>query len=298
VRIGAGRYLMRNALMLRADVRVVGVPGGTVLAACDGVTSPLAADGDCNQREITLVDPTGFRVGDGVAVSYDRWGAGFCVTTATLLERVGADTFRISNPLYLDYFVSKGGSARLSFPVVGGSRIKDAAVEGLTIEGNRENTTWLDGCRGGGIYLFECERVAIRDCVVRSYNGDGISFQVSRNVLVEGCLAENNVGYGLHPGSGSQEPVVRGNRAIGNGSDGMFVCWRVQHGMFEDNELRGNGRVGISIGHKDSDNTFRNNTIVENDKAGVLFRNEDEPMGAHRNVFEDNRVLDNGGEEG
>ena len=44
-----------------------------------------------------------------------------------------------------------------------------------------------------------------------------------------------------------------------------------------------------------SDNVFRNNTIVENAEAGVLFRQEDEPMGAHRNLIEGNRIVDNGG---
>jgi hypothetical protein len=38
--IGAGRYQMRNALMLRDRVRVVGVPGKTILSACDGSARP------------------------------------------------------------------------------------------------------------------------------------------------------------------------------------------------------------------------------------------------------------------
>src|SRR5262245_49808059 len=42
VHIGPGRYVMRNALKLRDNVHVSGVPGQTVLAACDGFTSALA----------------------------------------------------------------------------------------------------------------------------------------------------------------------------------------------------------------------------------------------------------------
>src|SRR5688572_19590890 len=52
VRIGPGRYQMRNALRLRDNVNIVGVPGETVLAACDGFASALAADGDANERQI------------------------------------------------------------------------------------------------------------------------------------------------------------------------------------------------------------------------------------------------------
>jgi parallel beta-helix repeat protein len=88
--------------------------------------------------------------------------------------------------------------------------------------------------------------------------------------------------------------VVSRCRAVGNGSDGLYVCWRVQHGRFEDNELRGNKGVGISIGHKDSDNVFSGNRVTANQGVGLLFRNEAEAMGAHRNVFEKNVFLDNG----
>jgi parallel beta-helix repeat protein len=294
VRIGPGQYVMRNALILRDHVHIVGVPGKTVLAAAEGARSALTSDGDCNERQITLADPGGFRVGDGVAISDDSNGSGFGVTTATLTAQLDAATFRISAPLYFDYMVAQKASARRAFPIVGGWQVKDVTLEGLTIVGNRARTEQLDGCRGGGIYLFESENVTIRRCVVREYNGDGISFQVSSHVTVEDCLAENNAGLGLHPGSGSQYPILRGNHSIGNGGDGLYVCWRVKHGLFEKNELRENRGAGISIGHKDTDNMFRSNTITGNGKAGVLFRSESEAMGAHRNTFEQNVILDNG----
>jgi hypothetical protein len=294
VYVGPGRYVMRNALTLRDNVRIVGVPGQTVLAAAPGGKSLLACDGDCNERQITLADPSGFRVGDGVAISDQAQGGGFGVTTATLTAQLDARTFRISAPLYFDYMVSQNASARRVFPVVGGWQVKNVVLEGLTIDGNRDHAERLDGCRGGGIYLFECENVTFRHCAVHDYNGDGISFQVSNHVTVEECLSEHNTGLGLHPGSGSQYPILRGNRSLGNDGDGLYVCWRVKHGLFEKNEIRGNRGAGISIGHKDTDNQFRQNTITGNNNAGVLFRPESEAMGAHRNVFEQNTILDNG----
>jgi parallel beta-helix repeat protein len=298
VLIGPGSYQMRNALVLRDNVRVIGVPGKTNLVACDGIKVPLTADGDCNERQITLADASGFQVGDGVAIHDEHYRSGFEVTTATLIARVDDRTFRISSPLYLDYLVSRKAVACLAFPLVSGSNIKNAVVEGLTIEGNGSRAEYLDGCRGGGIYLFDCENVTIRNCIVRHYKGDGISFQTSQHVTVMDCLCEDNFGLGLHPGSGSQHPVVRYNRSIHNGGDGLFVCWRVQHGLFEKNEVRDNQGAGVSIGHKDSDNVFRGNEISGNVKAGVLFREESQAMGAHRNVFENNRIVDNGLKEG
>jgi parallel beta-helix repeat protein len=64
--------------------------------------------------------------------------------------------------------------------------------------------------------------------------------------------------------------------------------------VFEDNEVQGNKGAGVSIGHKDTDNLFRNNVIIGNNRAGVFFRDESEAMGAHRNIFEGNRIVDNG----
>ena len=92
VRIGPGRYQMRNALRLRDNVNIVGVPGETVLVACDGFASALAADGDANERQITVADPTAFRVGDGVAIQDKDNGGGFSVTTATITAQTGPAT--------------------------------------------------------------------------------------------------------------------------------------------------------------------------------------------------------------
>jgi parallel beta-helix repeat protein len=284
---------MRNALHLRDNVRIRGVPGKSILVACDGFKARLAADGDCNEQQITVDDPSGLRVGDGIAVADESHAGGFEVTTATLTARVDERTFRLSRPLYLDYLASQKASARLAFPVVGGWGVRNAVLEGLSVEGNGARTERLDGCRGGGIYLFRCADIRIRSCTVRDYNGDGISFQVSERVTVEDCLCEGNTGLGLHPGSGSRHPVLCRNHALDNGGDGLFVCWRVKHGLFEANEIRGNKGAGISIGHKDTDNLFRDNVITGNSRAGVFFRDESEAMGAHRNVFEGNRILDN-----
>ena len=101
---------------------------------------------------------------------------------------------------------------------------------------------------------------------------------------------------GIHPGSGSQRPVVRGCIARGNGSDGLFLCWRVRHGLFEENQLLENGGFGVSIGHKDSDNLLRRNLVRGNARHGFYFRNEAEGMAGHRNRIEENTIEDNGRE--
>jgi hypothetical protein len=113
-------------------------------------------------------------------------------------------------------------------------------------------------------------------------------------VTVLACVSEGNTGLGLHPGSGSQRPVVRQCIARNNGEDGLYLCWRVKQGLFEENILEANGRYGISIGHKDTDNLLRHNQVRGNHEEGIYFRNETEGMAGHRNRLENNLIENNG----
>jgi hypothetical protein len=297
VRVGEGRFALRTCLTMRSGVRLAGSGERTVLVLDEGFRTTLSVDGDANQRQVTVADPSGLAIGDRLLIGDEHNGSGFGLTSTQIVGRDGPNTFVISEPLRDDCMVQRHAWVERNVPAIGGWGIRDAAIDGFAIEGNVGHTSCAkrDGCRHGGIYLFECDNIAIRHCTVRNFNGDGISFQVSRKVTVEDCLAEKNAGHGLHPGSGSKEPTVQRNRSIGNGDDGIYVCWRVQHGLFDSNETAGNGGVGISIGHKDSDNLFRGNRMISNKGAGLAFRREDEAMGAHRNVFEGNTILDNTG---
>lgn len=296
VEIGEGEFLMRDSLHLRSGVTVRGTPGKTILKKAPGTVSDLALDGDFGEQQITLVDPEGFGVGYGVAIWDDESG-GFHNTVARITGQ-SSNTFALDKPLMSDYMVRTNAKAATVFPVVSGYNIRGARVEGLVIEGNKETNPHLTGCRGAGIFLYRGHDTVIEGCVVRNYNGDGISFQQSNDVTVLDSISEGNASLGIHPGSGSQRPRVLRCVARGNGTDGLFLCWRVRHGLFEENVLEGNGRFGISIGHKDSDNLLRRNHILLNKSNGVFFRNESLGMAAHRNRLEQNLIENNGIQSG
>lgn len=295
VEIGPGEYLMRNSLHLRPHVTVRGTKGRTILRKADSSLSALALDGDFGEQQITVQDPSGFDVGCGVAVWDDRAG-GFHTTVAQIIGRRGG-TFAIDRPLMADCMVHNHAQAATVFPVVSGYDVRGVRVENLIIEGNKQANVHLNGCRGAGIFLYHGYGTTIRECRVHAYHGDGISFQQSNDVTVTDCESENNTHLGIHPGSGSQRPVVKNCFARNNGTDGLFLCWRVRHGLFENNLLEGNGRFGISIGHKDSDNLLQMNHVRQNGKAGVFFRNETFGMAAHRNRLMGN-VIENNGADG
>jgi nitrous oxidase accessory protein NosD len=129
---------------------------------------------------------------------------------------------------------------------------------------------------------------------VRNYPGDGISWQISHDVLVEDCVLENHRNLALHPGSGSQRPIIRRN--VLRGSDiGLFFCWGVKYGLAQDNQIEGN-RVGISIGHRDTDNLVTGNAVAASKAQGLLFRPErGASFAGHRNRIIGNRFLNNAG---
>lgn len=292
VDIGPGEFLMRDSLHLRAFVTVRGTARRTVLRKANGGSSPLALDGDYGEEQITLANPTGFDVGCGVAI-WDSNAGGFHTTVARITGCNG-NTFSIDRPLNADCMVSRGARAATVFPVISGYDLEGARIENLIIEGNKEQNVHLNGCRGAGIFLYRGFETVIQECTVRNYNGDGISFQQSNDVTVNRCVSEENTSLGIHPGSGSQRPTVRGCTARNNGQDGLFLCWRVRHGLFEENVLEENGRYGISIGHKDSDNLLRHNVVRGNSEEGVYFRQESLGMAGHRNRLENNVIENNG----
>jgi len=292
VEIGQGQYVMRDSLHLRSNVTIRGTKGKTILRKADGVVSALALDGDFGEQQITVEDAAGFAVAHGVAI-WDDDAGGFHTTVARITGRDG-NTFSIDNPLMSDCMVRNKAKAATVFPVISAYNVEGARVENLIIDGNKRSNVHLNGCRGAGIFLYRAFGTVIQGCVVRNYNGDGISFQQSNDVSVVDCISEDNTFLGIHPGSGSQRPLVRKCIARRNGTDGLFLCWRVRHGLFEDNVLEGNGRFGISIGHKDSDNLLRRNLVRLSHRDGVYFRNESLGMAAHRNRLEDNIIENNG----
>jgi len=292
VEIGEGEFLMRDSLHLRSFVTVRGIAGKTVLRKARAASSALALDGDYGEEQFTVATAEGFKVGHGVAI-WDNNARGFHTTVARITGRSG-NTFSIDTPLNADCMVANKAQAATVFPVISGYNLEGARVEDLVIEGNKDENVYLDGCRGAGIFLYRGFGTVIENCVVRNYHGDGISFQQSNDVLVQGCVSEDNAGLGLHPGSGSQRPVVRECIARRNGEDGLYLCWRVRHGLFEKNVLENNGRFGISIGHKDSDNLLQDNQVRFNQEDGIFFRNETEGMAGHRNRLENNLIENNG----
>jgi len=293
VELARGVYALHNSVVLRPNVRLVGSGPDTVLRKSQGPASELAVDADYGQTKVTVKDATGFRAGMGVVVKDGRSGG--WVDTLAAITLVQGNVIHLDRMLIMDYDGDNGGLIFNGFPLVAGFDVDGVVIEGLCVDGNKAENLPINGCIGGGYYLFKARNSRIRDCVLRDFAGDGISFQITQDIVVERCEVTRISGLGLHPGTGSARPVIRNCKSHHNDGDGFFLCWRVQDGYFEGNELCDNGRHGISIGHKDTDNVFVNNIVRNNGAHGVYFRDEKPTNAGSRNTFRGNVIEDNVG---
>jgi hypothetical protein len=298
VQVLQGTYRLRNAVYLQSRVRLLGSGADSVLIKEPSTTTKLAADSDWYDQEITLADARGFQLGDGVCLrARNPHNGGPTVLKRTLVARSG-NRFKLDRALRENLWLRGDPTAATLFPILSGENIADVVIENLTLDGNCKNNANLDGNYAGCVFLQDCNRITLRRVTARNYNGDGISWQICHDVLVEDCHSHDHNGLGLHPGSGSQRPVMRGNRLRRN-DIGIFFCWGVRHGLAEKNVIEDSRSAGVSIGHRDTDNCVRDNQVLRSGKVGVLFRAEDgQAFAPHRNRLEGNRIFDSGPEDG
>lgn len=294
VRLLAGTWRMRNSVYLRSNIRLVGEGDKSILIKEPSTSTPLAADSDWFDQEITLADSAGFALGDGVCLQTKNADTGAAVVLKRTLVANSGNRFRLDRPLRENLWQLGKSTCSTLFPILSGDGIEQVAIENLTLDGNRAANDNLNGNYGGCVFLQDCNDVGIRQVTARNYNGDGFSWQICHDVVVENCRSLDHADLGLHPGSGSQRPRIRGNQLERNGI-GIFFCWGVKFGLAEANQIVDN-RIGVSIGHRDTDNLIRDNVIRGSLETGVLYRPERGPgFAPHRNRLEANQIVDNGG---
>ncbi len=299
VRLLPGKWVLRNSVVLSSGIRLTGSGADTLLTRPASVSSQLSADSDWYDQEITLSDSAGFQVGDGVVLRAVNPHNGAATVIKRSLTARSGNRFRLSDGLRENLWLSGKPVCESLYPLLSAEYATDVLIENLVLDGNRQHSGHLDGNYGGCIFLQDCSRFVIRRVEACNNNGDGISFQICHDVLVQDCHSHDNADLGLHPGSGSQRPVLRGNRLERN-SQGLFWCWGVKFGLAQDNVIDGNRLYGVSIGHNDTDNLMRNNRITNSGQFGVLFRNEDrgQDFWPNRNVLEGNTIENSGGDDG
>jgi len=297
VQLLPGTYRMRNAVSLQSNIRLLGSGADSVLVKEPSVSCKIIADSDHYDQEITLADPKGFRVGDGITlIAKDAHSNGRNYFQGTLVARSG-NRFKLDRPLQKNFWVVGDAKAGTIFPLLLCRSVAEVTIESVTLDGNKTNNENLhpqewEGC----ISLSESNRITIRQVTARNENGDGMVWEYSHDVLVENCHSHDHVYFGLHLGSGSQRSILRGNQ-LRNNDIGIYYCWGAKYGLATKNVIEDSRRYGISVGHCDTDNLIRDNDVRRNGQTGILLSGGDNDA-PHRTRLERNRIVDSGSEKG
>jgi hypothetical protein len=299
VKVLPGTYTFRNAVSMPSRVRLLGSGLDSVITRLPSERTAVVLDSDWYDQEVTLENGKAFQVGDGIVLqATNPHNNGATVIKRTLVARSG-NRFKLNDGLRENLWLSGKPTCASLFPLLTSEHTSDVIIENITLDGNREHCENFNGNYGGCVFLQDCNRYTFRGVTARNYNGDGISFQICHDVVVENCHSHDNTDLGVHPGSGSQRPIIRGNKLERN-SQGIFWCWGVKYGLAENNVIDGSKLYGVSIGHNDTDNVMRHNQIRNSGKFGILFRDENRGLDfwANRNVIEHNLIENSGDEDG
>ncbi len=297
VQVLPGTYTLRNSIFLRQGVRLLGSGPDSLLFKEESQETTLADDSDWYDQEITLVNPDGFQVGDGIILETKNADTGGVdVLRRTLVARSGS-RFKLDKALRANFWTASAPTVTARFPMITAEEQTHFAVENIALDGNRANNANINGNYAGALWFQDCANITLTGLHVRDYNGDAISFQICHDVVVENCDLVNNADLGIHPGSGSQRPRIANNR-VSDSTYGIFFCWGVKYGLAEANTIT-RCNYGVSIGHHDDENLIINNDISASPINGLQFRPErGEGFTAKGNRFENNRITDSGGDAG
>ncbi len=293
VMLNPGTFKITGPVRMSDNTTLIGSGKTTILKKCDGFKTSFIIDADWGMLKAEVKDASGFSIGMGIELYDDEHNQGWDVTTAVITDIQG-NTIYFDNRTVNDYISSLNGTVTNSFSIIEAVDAENVKIADLVIEGNKNSNDYINGCRGGGVYIHKSKNCIVENVKVNEFNGDTFSWQITENITIRGCEASNGNGLGFHPGTGSDHSIVENCISHHNKGDGIFLCWRVQNGIFRNNTSYGNGDNGISIGHKDTDNFFENNHVYENGSHGVLFRNENEQNSGHRNTFANNVIENNG----
>src|SRR5262249_20108131 len=144
VRVLPGTYRLRNSIFLQSQVRLLGSGTDAVLFKEPSVSTKLIVDGDHWDQEITLADPKGFQVGDGVRlVSKDPYGKGTNIIQRTLVASAG-NRFKLDRRLEERFHLEGEPRIATNFALVQCTSVSDVLIENLTIDGNKTHNEMID----------------------------------------------------------------------------------------------------------------------------------------------------------
>jgi hypothetical protein len=293
VKLSPGNYEIIAPVRMKSKVNLVGSGEQTVLKRSKGVQTRFIVDADYGELKLTVENPEGFKIGMKVEVTDRPQNSCWNVSTAYITDIQG-NVLYIDDYLIRDYSAEEDGKVSNASSIIEVIEQEDIRISNLTADGNRAENFKADGCNSAGIFILKSKKVIVDEVVVKDFNGEGISWQITEHVEIRNSEISGSGNMGLHPGTGSPYTVIENNEIHHNDVDGLFICWRVYQSSVTGNKFHHNGRFGICTGHKDTDVVFEENHIYRNESDGVHLRGESAANAPHRNTFTRNIIENNG----
>ncbi len=273
--LAAGVITLDRALHLRSGIHLRGHQDGTLLRKLPARCYPMDGYHNYGMCDVPLRTTAGLKPGMTVSV-LDDLRRGFYSTFATI-RWVDEKWVGLDRGLQADLLADAAPVLTTAHPLICGHRITGATVSQLTLEGSRnEDGATMDACRGAAVYLYESRDCTFRQLREKNFGGEGLGYQMCRDIRVIDCHFHQNTGNGFHPGAGSTNTLFENCTADGNAGAGFFFCVRANHITVRDCSFAGND-LGMSIGTRDCHNLIERCQFNANHGPGVLARACPEP---------------------
>jgi len=239
VKLNPGVYNITGPVRIPDNSSLIGSGKATILKKCDGFRSGTAVDADYGMLKAVVKDVSGFSIGMGIQIYDDKYRSGFDVTTAIITD-IQDSVIYFDNITIHDYRCSSNSVVLNGCSIIEAVGVENIRIAELCIEGNKNTNDIINGCRGGGIYIHKSKNCMVENVKVNEFSGDAISWQITENITIRGCEVVNGGKCGYHPGAGSDHSIVENCISHNNKEDGVYVCWRVQNGIFRNNTIYAN----------------------------------------------------------
>ena len=302
VRLLPGTYRMRNSVFLQSKVRLLGSGADTVLFKEPSVTTKLIVDGDHWDQEVTVADPKGFQVGDGVRLaSKDPYNKGINLAQRTVIATSG-NRLKLDSRLHQRFYPGCDAQIATNFALLKCTNVADVIIENLAIDGNKAHNEMVD--KGmfddGSIRMDDSNRITIRGVTVHDFYCDGIVWGISHDVVVENCHLVRrrpirpSPRFGVATFDRPRQPRAAQRRRASTSAGCAARAVRKER----DRGLRAMASRSVMPIRTTSSATTTSAEAARAASSSVATMAATSRFGPHRNRIERNRIIDSGDDKG
>ncbi|HPM88971.1 MAG TPA: glycosyl hydrolase family 28-related protein, partial [Bacteroidales bacterium] len=190
VKLNPGTYDIIGPVRLSSNISLIGSGEKTILKKCKGFKTSFIIDADWGMQKAVVKDASGFCIGMGIQLFDDAHKSGWDVTTAVITD-IQDNTIYFDNRTVNDYIASLNGTISNSFSIIEAVDAENVKIADLIIEGSKDVNEYINGCRGGGVYIHKSKNCLVENVKVNNFNGDTFSWQITENITLRGCEAAN-----------------------------------------------------------------------------------------------------------